>query len=264
MTINWFCNLFSYNLLCHSGQHGSSGGKTFERNQYISVRPNNVSSTCFGKLFGRIFGRNCFGFLSFFRHFGRNNLFRQKDNCFGRKNTVLAERLLFWEKKLFWQRHFILAETACFGRIHLFRPVSAEYSVSACRNAEMPKKWKACFGRTLIDCHGANLVRGTMHSYLRVSAVGVPAGGRSRCRRRWQPWPWGASSTFEIKDIIGLKSEVIFGDSDLGQANRSSQSHWVQIRVCIQESEFRFDFWNHDLVAKRADTFIVVGWGRTL
>ena len=86
-----------------------------------SARPSNVLATCFGKLFGRIFGRNCFGFSSFFRHFGRNNLFWQKENCFGRKTTVSAERILFRQKQLFWQRHFISAETAYFGRNRVFR-----------------------------------------------------------------------------------------------------------------------------------------------
>ena len=56
---------------------------------------------------------------------------------------VSAERQLFRHKQSFWKRHSISAEIACFTRITLFRPVSAEYSASAkikaCRNAKTVK-----------------------------------------------------------------------------------------------------------------------------
>ena len=114
-----------------------------------SVQPNNDQATCFGKVFVRIFSQNCFGFLSFFRHFGRSNLCLQKGNC-------LAETLLFWQKDdcfsrdshsgkgiLFLQKQLIQAETACFGRINLFQPLLVGYlasvKIQGCQNAKTAK-----------------------------------------------------------------------------------------------------------------------------
>ena len=133
----------------------------------LSVRPKNVSASCFSKLFGRIFCRNCFCFLDLISAFLQKQFILAEMPLFRKKYFNFGRNCSFRQKPLFWQSCCISAETDCFCRNsiiwHYFgiSSILAEQSASAeietCRNAEMPKEQNPCFGPTLVKLLGITL-----------------------------------------------------------------------------------------------------------